>query len=206
MRLYLQPRKAGARPRRRKSPARTKLTSAGTFLARQEKSRVSVTVNCLPARDRRPEVLVDDSLHLAGDSFASGESNQTVPVQFQSLRGRWSYDSQAVCLTRSRWGRASRPRSVWALRQRLTTTTRTFTTGLMEERVAEKSYRLSSPRFSVGLRQAAAKLLTATYQPLFIWLPVPGSASSSPGEPGTASITPSRASLLGGRQSRMACS
>ena len=158
-----QPRRAGGKTETKRSPCTDKLTIARVpYALDRGKSGVSVTVKLPDSRElSEPEVVVEDLFIVAlGDSFASGESNPDRPVQFSAQR-EMVYDPALL-----REELASRtPAKDAAPGYGLAsgddqTNPKVLPRRLMDDELAGRFHKLSSPEFVVAFEKASARWLS----------------------------------------------
>ena len=158
-----QPRRAGGKTETKRSACTDKLTIARVpYALDRGNSGVSVTVKLPDGRElSEPEVVVEDLFIVAlGDSFASGESNPDRPVQFSAQR-EMVYDPALL-----REELASRtPAKDAAPGYGLAsgddqTNPKVLPRRLMDDELAGRFHKLSSPEFVAAFEKASARWLS----------------------------------------------
>jgi hypothetical protein len=162
-----QPRKTGGKAETKKLACKDKLTIARVpFSLDRKLSGVNVSVKLPDGREfSDPDVVVEDLFIVAlGDSFASGESNPDRPVQFSAAR-QMVYDPKLVRDEVAMGPRQAPPGAAAPGGFGLASgddnyDPKVLPRRLMEDELAEKYYRLSSPQFQAAFDKAGAKWLS----------------------------------------------
>jgi hypothetical protein len=158
-----QPRQAGGKTETKRTACTDKLTIARVpYALDRARSGVSVTVKLPDGRElSEQEVVVEDLLIVAlGDSFASGESNPDRPVQFSAQR-EMVYDPSLL-----REDVASRtPTKDPAPGYGLASGDDQYNPKVlprrrMDDELAERFHKLSSPEFAAAFDKASARWLS----------------------------------------------
>ena len=158
-----QPRRVGGKAETKRSPCTDKLTIARVpYALDRGKSGVSVTVKLPDGRElSEPEVVVEDLFIVAlGDSFASGESNPDRPVQFSAQR-EMVYDPalQREELASRTPAKDAAPGYGLASGDDQTNP-KVLPRRLMDDELAGRFHKLSSPEFVVAFEKASARWLS----------------------------------------------
>ena len=158
-----QPRRAGGKTETKRSPCTDKLTIARVpYALDRGKSGVSVTVKLPDGRELSdPELVVEDLFIVAlGDSFASGESNPDRPVQFSAQR-EMVYDPalQREELASRTPAKDAAPGYGLASGDDQTNP-KVLPRRLMDDELAGRFHKLSSPEFVVAFEKASARWLS----------------------------------------------
>ena len=158
-----QPRRAGGKTETKRSACTDKLTIARVpYALDRGKSGVSVTVKLPDSRElSEPEVVVEDLFIVAlGDSFASGESNPDRPVQFSAQR-EMVYDPalQREELASRTPAKDAAPGYGLASGDDQTNP-KVLPRRLMDDELAGRFHKLSSPEFVVAFEKASARWLS----------------------------------------------
>jgi hypothetical protein len=159
-----QPRKAGGKVEQKKVPCKDKVTITRVPWSQDPaQSGMSVAVRLPNGTDLKdPDVVVEDVFVVAlGDSFSSGESNPDKPVQFSPsremvydpklLRDEVASGPQPPANAPGGYGLASSDDQV---------NPKVLPRRLMEDELAERYNKLSSPAFKAAFDKAAAQWLS----------------------------------------------